>query len=87
MASDAQIKASTKYNRKQDNIMIRPNKEEGMLIRDAAKNADESLQVYILQAVRERIRNDADKDMQNVEENDRAQDQDSGESREGCLPL
>ena len=29
MSTDAQKRASTNYNRKQDNIMIRPSKEEG----------------------------------------------------------
>lgn len=51
----AQIKASVKYNQKQDNIMIRPSKEEGLEIRRAANMACQSVQAYVLQAVRERM--------------------------------
>ena len=54
-STDAQIKASVKYNQKQDNIMIRPTKEEGRIIRDSAKAAGQSVQAYILQAIRDRI--------------------------------
>ncbi len=35
--------------------MIRPTKEEGQAIRNAAKEAGQSVQAYILQAVRERM--------------------------------
>ena len=52
MSTDAQKRASTNYNRKQDNIMIRPNKEEGATIRAAAAAAGMSVQAYVLQAVR-----------------------------------
>lgn len=55
MSTEAQKRASTNYNRKQDNIMIRPNKEEGTAIRAAAVAAGQSVQAYILQAVRERM--------------------------------
>ena len=55
----AQIKASVEYNRRQDNIMLRPSKEEGQKIRDKAKAAGQSVQKYILQAVHERMENDA----------------------------
>ena len=48
MASEAQRKASIAYNKKQDNIMIRPSKEEGARIREAAKVAGMSVQGYIL---------------------------------------
>lgn len=37
MSTEAQKRASTNYNRKQDNIMIRPAKEEGAAIRAAAQ--------------------------------------------------
>lgn len=57
-STDAQIKASVKYNQKQDNIMIRPTKEEGRVIRDSAKAAGQSVQAYILQAIRERMERD-----------------------------
>lgn len=35
--------------------MIRPTKEEGQTIRLAAKNAGQSVQAYVLQAIRERM--------------------------------
>lgn len=52
MSTEAQKRASTNYNRKQDNIMVRPNKEEGAAIRAAAAAAGQSVQTYILRAVR-----------------------------------
>ena len=55
MSTEAQKRASTNYNRKQDNIMIRPTKENGLVIRAAAANAGQSVQAYVLQAVRERM--------------------------------
>ena len=55
MSTEAQKRASTNYNRKQDNIMIRPTKEEGATIRAAAASAGQSVQAYVLQAVRERM--------------------------------
>lgn len=53
MATEAQIKANVKYNRSKDNIMIRPDKDEGKQIRQAAADEGKSVQAYILQAVRE----------------------------------
>lgn len=53
MATEAQIKANVKYNRSKDNIMIRPDKDEGKQIRQAAADAGKSVQAYIMQAVRE----------------------------------
>ena len=55
MSTEAQKRASIKYNRKQDNIMIRPTKDEGAEIRAAAATAGQSVQAYVLQAVRERM--------------------------------
>lgn len=55
MATEAQIKANVKYNKSRDNIMLRPSKEEGRDIRQAAADAGESLQGYILEAVRQRM--------------------------------
>lgn len=52
MSTEAQKRASTNYNRKQDNIMVRPSKEEGAAIRAAAAAAGKSVQGYILDAVR-----------------------------------
>lgn len=49
------IDAVRKYQEKRDSIMLRPSKEEGQTIRDTAKAAGQSVQAYILQAVRERI--------------------------------
>lgn len=55
MATEAQRRASINYNKRQDNIMIRPSKEEGAEIRQAATNAGQSVQGYILQAIKERM--------------------------------
>ena len=49
--SDAHKKASYKYNNSRDNIMIRPDKETGQRIREAAAAAGLSVQRYILDAV------------------------------------
>ena len=54
-ASDAHKRASAKWNASRDNIMIRPEKEEGQKIRDAAAKAGQSVQAFILDAVRMRI--------------------------------
>ena len=50
MSTEAQKRASTNYNRKQDNIMVRPTKEEGAAIRAAAASAGQSVQAYVLQS-------------------------------------
>ena len=55
MATDAQKKASAAWNKRQDNIMIRPSKEEGARIRQAAADAGMSVQAFILSALREKI--------------------------------
>lgn len=55
-SSEAQIKASVKYNRSRDNIMIRPDKETGAKIRQAAEDAGQSVQQYILQAVADKMK-------------------------------
>lgn len=55
MATEAQRRASINYNKRQDNIMIRPSKEEGTIIRQSAANAGQSVQGYILQAIKERM--------------------------------
>lgn len=44
-----------RYNATCDYISIRPKKDTGQEIREAAAAAGQSLQGYILQAVRERI--------------------------------
>ena len=56
--TEAQKRASANWNRKQDNIMIRPTKEEGALIRQAATDAGMSVQAYILEAIRAYMKKD-----------------------------
>ena len=53
MSSRAHIQANIKYNRSRDNIMIRPTKEEGAEIRQAAAAAGKSVQAYILDVLRD----------------------------------
>ena len=53
--SDAHKKASYKWNSSRDNIMIRPDKEEGQAIRQAAAEAGQSVQAWILECCREKI--------------------------------
>ena len=55
----AHTRAITKYNASRDNIMIRPDKETGAEIRQAAAAAGQSVQGYILQACAERMKRDA----------------------------
>jgi predicted HicB family RNase H-like nuclease len=56
--SDAQKRANAAWNRRQDNIMIRPSKEEGQRIRAAAERAGQSVQAYILDTLRARMAKD-----------------------------
>ena len=53
--SEAHKRASYKWNASRDNIMIRPDKEEGQRIRDAAAAVGQSVQGYVLEAVREKL--------------------------------
>lgn len=53
--TEAEKKAVREYQKRQDNIMIRPSKEEGARIRRAAANAGKSVQAFILDVLRERI--------------------------------
>lgn len=55
MASQAQIQANVRYNRSRDSITIRPSKEDGAAVREAAAAAGQSVQGYILQACTERM--------------------------------
>lgn len=55
MSTEAQIRAVAAYQKRQDNIMIRPSKEEGARIRQAAADAGMSVQAFILSALREKI--------------------------------
>lgn len=53
--SDAHKRASKKWNESRDNIMIRPSKDEGQQIRQAAAEAGQSVQAFILDAVRTKM--------------------------------
>lgn len=54
--TDAEKKAVREYQKRQDNIMIRPSKEEGARIRSAAAEAGKSVQAFILDMLREHIK-------------------------------
>lgn len=54
-STEAEKRASVKYYKSRDNIMIRPDKETGAAIRAAAAEAGQSNQQYILQATLERM--------------------------------
>ena len=53
--SEARKRANVEYNRRQDSITMRPKKQQGAAIRAAAAASGESLQKYILEAVRARM--------------------------------
>lgn len=53
--SEAQKRANVAYNRRQDAIMLRPDKETGAAIRQAAQDAGKPLQRFILDAVLEKM--------------------------------
>lgn len=55
MATEAQRRAVIAYNKRQDNIMVRPSKDDGAAIRAAAAAAGQSVQRYILDAVAARM--------------------------------
>lgn len=55
MVTESKRRNNDKYNAKCDAIQVRPLKPEGELIRAAAAAAGESLQGYILKAIRERM--------------------------------
>ena len=57
--SETKRRNNDNYNAKCDAIQIRPLKPEGEAIRGAAKTAGQSLQGYILQAVRQKMRADS----------------------------
>ena len=59
--SAAHTRASIKYNKSRDNITIRPTKEDGAEIRQAAEAEGQSVQGYILQACAERMQRDKTK--------------------------
>lgn len=55
MQSEAKRRGNAKYNAKCDQIMIKPLRPEGESIRAAAAAAGQSLQGYVLEAVRARM--------------------------------
>lgn len=61
MATEAKRRANIEYNRRQDAITLRPSKEEGAKIRQAAADAGQPLQRYVLQAVQERMEREKQK--------------------------
>ena len=54
----SKIDANTRYNQRQDAIMLRPSREIGSRIRKAASDAGVPLQRYIVQIVMDRIEAD-----------------------------
>lgn len=56
--SQAKIDANVRYNRKQDAIMIRPPRDVGQMIRDAASDAGVPLQRWIIDTLMDRIAQD-----------------------------
>ena len=56
--SEAKRITDARHQAKLDQIMIRPYKGEGQMIREAAASAGVSVQRYILDAVRERMERD-----------------------------
>lgn len=52
LCTEARKRANAAYNRRQDNIMIRPPKDK---IRTAAAAAGQSVQAYVIQACFERM--------------------------------
>lgn len=55
MVTDAQRRAVSAYNKRQDSIKLRPSPDEGAAIRAAAAAAGQSMQRYILDAVAARM--------------------------------
>ena len=64
---EAHNKASIEYNKRQDNIMIRPPKELGAKIREAAQEHGMSLQAFVLQSLYARIGIDTTGVVKNIE--------------------
>ena len=55
MSTDAKRAGNARHQAKLDRIVIQPEKEEGAIIRQAAANAGQSVQGYILQSIKERM--------------------------------
>lgn len=58
MMTDAKRDGNARHVAKLDALKIQPYKEEGAAIRAAAAAAGQSVQAYILQAIRERMERD-----------------------------
>ena len=65
--TEAKRASNRKSDMKYQQILLKPYKDEGQLIREFAASAGQSVQGYILQAVRERM--DRDKNQQKTAEN------------------
>lgn len=55
MATKAKLEGNKKHQDKLDRIIIQPYEDEGKAIRSAAVQAGESLQGYVLKAIRQRM--------------------------------
>ena len=55
MATEAKRRAVIAYNKRQDAIMLRPDKETGGAIRQAAQDAGKPFQRFVLDAVLEKM--------------------------------
>lgn len=62
MSTEAKRACNARHQNKLDRISIQPPKEEGAKIRQAAAAAGQSVQGYILEAVRDRMERDTDKE-------------------------
>ena len=62
MSTEAKRACNARHQNKLDRISIQPLKEEGAKIRQAAAAAGQSVQGYILEAVRDRMGRDTDKE-------------------------
>lgn len=56
--TEAKKECNARYAAKLDTIKLRPYKDEGAIIRQAAKNSGQSMQAYILEAVRAKMARD-----------------------------
>ena len=65
--TEAKRASNRKSDMKYQQILLKPYKEDGQLIREFAAAAGQSVQGYILQAVRERM--DREKNQQKTDEN------------------
>lgn len=65
--TEAKRASNRKSDMKYQQILLKPYKEDGQLIREFAAAAGQSVQGYILQAVRERM--DREKNQQKTAEN------------------